>query len=120
MISVPSWVFIAFAAAGRLSVTSRTCSLGRATLSVAKDASMGHQGSRMFRRSGRRFADKNMRQSKNPERVPIPQERNTLWRRKERMQTYPRTDRLQAVSLCATPPGADWVLTTFDKLPPES
>src|SRR5882672_8436823 len=33
----------------------------------------------MFRRSGRRFADKNMRQSMNLERIPIPQERNTFW-----------------------------------------
>src|SRR5215475_12244502 len=29
----------------------------------------------MFRRSGRRFADQNMRQSKNRERVPVPSER---------------------------------------------
>jgi hypothetical protein len=27
---------------------------------------------RMFRRSGRRFADKNMRQKKKRERIPIP------------------------------------------------
>src|SRR5205085_9655595 len=33
---------------------------------------------RMFRRSGRRFADKNMRKRKNRERVPIPKERNML------------------------------------------
>src|SRR5215472_16906881 len=32
--------------------------------------------SRMFRRSGRRFADMNMRQTKNLEHVPIPKERN--------------------------------------------
>jgi hypothetical protein len=32
----------------------------------------------MFRRSGRRFADKNMRQRKNRERIPIPKEGNTL------------------------------------------
>src|ERR1051326_2124993 len=31
----------------------------------------------MFRRSGRRFADKDMRQTKNRERVSIPQKRNT-------------------------------------------
>jgi hypothetical protein len=36
---------------------------------------------RMFRRSGRRFADKNMRQKKNPEHDPIPKERNMLKRR---------------------------------------
>jgi hypothetical protein len=33
----------------------------------------------MFRRSGCRFGDKNMRQIGRPERVPIPQERNTLY-----------------------------------------
>jgi len=32
----------------------------------------------MFRRSGRRFADKNMRKQKNLEHVPIPKERNML------------------------------------------
>jgi len=31
-------------------------------------------GERMFRRSGRRFADKNMRQSENRERIPFPKE----------------------------------------------
>jgi hypothetical protein len=36
---------------------------------------------RMFRRSGRRFADKNMRKRKNREHVPIPKERNMLQRR---------------------------------------
>ena len=33
---------------------------------------------RMFRRSGRRFADKNMRKRQNREHVPIPKERNML------------------------------------------
>jgi len=32
----------------------------------------------MFRRSGHRFADKNMRQTVNPEHVPIPKERKML------------------------------------------
>jgi len=35
-------------------------------------------GSRMFRRSGYRFADKNMRQSMILEHVPIPKERDML------------------------------------------
>jgi hypothetical protein len=33
---------------------------------------------RMFRRSGRRFADKNMRRSRSLEHVPIPKERDML------------------------------------------
>jgi len=32
----------------------------------------------MFRRNGRRFADKNMRKRKNREHVAIPKERNML------------------------------------------
>jgi hypothetical protein len=32
----------------------------------------------MFRRSGRRFADKNMRKPKNRKHGPIPKERNML------------------------------------------
>jgi hypothetical protein len=32
----------------------------------------------MSRRSGSRFADKDMRQRVNPERIPIPQERDVI------------------------------------------
>jgi hypothetical protein len=39
----------------------------------------------MFRRSGSRFADRNMRQIKNAERIPVPWERNTLLRWENRM-----------------------------------
>jgi hypothetical protein len=38
----------------------------------------GDIGQRMFRRSGYRFADKNMRRSMKLEPVPIPQERDRL------------------------------------------
>jgi hypothetical protein len=53
----------------------------------------------MFRRSGRRFADKNMRKRKNRERVPIPKERNLL----EPRQARPATLRMIAPASAAAP-----------------
>src|SRR5690242_20247444 len=53
-------------------VLSRVAVLGRLL-------SRGAGSQRMFRRSGGRFADKNMRQRKNHEHVPIPKERNVLY-----------------------------------------
>src|ERR1051326_6442424 len=48
----------------------------------------------MFRRSGRRFADKNMRQMKNREPVSIPKERNTLQETRERHMDDRAHDRI--------------------------
>jgi hypothetical protein len=43
---------------------------------------------RMFRRTGRRFADKDMRKRKNREHVPIPKERNVLYSSRKGSRWY--------------------------------
>src|SRR5262249_15978344 len=51
----------------------------RAVMDMLKELSRGLSDWRTFRRSGHRVADKDMRQSTNPGRIPIPKERNTPW-----------------------------------------